>query len=162
MARFMIRGKVALVHFSDAQYGAIGTSTAITAAELATGTNVLRQVANGGECARDLEGFNLEPSTIDVPDLCSSVTGTIPGEITTGSASITYYDDDVSTPIKTFMARGLTGYLLTAPRGTASGAPYKLWPMTVIDNTDALDGGNVAHTYMVTLAIGEPEVGVFA
>ena len=153
MARHTIRGNIRLYWFSTEP----ADPAAITAAELAAATDILG--VTGGEAAYEMEGFGVTPSTIPAPDLVTNITGTIPGDVALGDASIGYYEDTSTNPIQDLLTDGLTGFLLACPRGAATGDPTEFSAATVSSNNRDFSSGNTAATYAVSFSRGVPVKG---
>ena len=156
MARFTNRGNLEVRWMPNTATFATADMSSITAAELAAAINIQHGPGSEGECIADLGGWDLEPSEIEVPDICSLVTGTIPGEIKTGNAFFQYYDDDVSTPSKDLLVAGLQGFVLIMPQGTATGKRGEIWPVKVQSNRADLNVGNEAALFTVRFTTSEP------
>ena len=142
--RFFRRGKSRLVFV--ATLAAPATPTAL---EVSGGTNLTTAVAA-------IDGLRFSNSPIPTPDLASTFTSTIPGEDTTETPSITFYDDDVnnaSNAIRVALAKGATGYLIYQPYGNTTGRRQEVWPVTVAGQNDEVSVGNEPARYVVQLAV---------
>jgi hypothetical protein len=93
--------------------------TTITQAEVAGSEDILG--TDGGEALISIAGFESSPSQINVPNLVSNTTGQVTGETTLGSATLTYYLDGSSNPIRASFTDGEEGWIVLAPNGTANG-----------------------------------------
>lgn len=141
MARFFRRG-VSKVYFLPA----VANKAAPTAPEIAAGTDLTGSVA-------DIGGFTYTNSPIDTPDMASTYTTTIPGEDTTDTPSLTFYDDNASTAIRTALAKGVTGYLLRVPYGTGTGKRGEVWPVTSTGVNDEWSAGNDPARFQAQFAV---------
>jgi hypothetical protein len=54
----------------------------------------------------DIEGFAVENTPIDTPDLATEFTGNIPGEDKADNSSLTFYEDKVDNALETLLAKG--------------------------------------------------------
>lgn len=157
MARYTLRGNIEIRWLPAAHAFADSTLATLTALEVdTTAVNIQHGPGSDGECISDLGGWELDQSQIPVPDLCSNVTGTIPGEITTGQSYLEYYDDDTSTPTKDLLVEGIAGYVLIMPQGTAVGKKGDVWPVTVQSNRPTLVVGNEAAKFRVNFTTSGP------
>lgn len=116
MARFFRRGRSA-VKFAPSVAG-----NSPTRAEITAGLDVTGQVA-------DLAGFNLSNSPIETPDLATTFNSQIKGPDATDTSTLTFYDDDVSSTIRTTMAKDVTGVILLFPYGDISTKRVEKWPV---------------------------------
>ena len=156
MARFTNRGNIEIRYFAfDATFADASMET-ITEAEIADAANIQHGPGSEGECVADLGGWELSQSEIPVPDICSNVTGNIPGEITTGSAYLEYYDDDVSTPSRDLLQTGLRGWVTIVPQGIEVGNKGDWWPVRVQANRNLLNIGNEAARFRIDFTTSQP------
>lgn len=116
MARFFRRG-VSKVRFLPAVAGASPTRAEITA-----GTDLSAAIAAIG-------GFSLENAPITTPDLATQFDSQIDGPDTSGASTLTFYDDDTSTTVRTALAKGTAGYLLFMPYGDVTSKRCEVWPV---------------------------------
>lgn len=131
MARFFRRG-VSRVYFN---------STAVVG-----GTELTNSVA-------EMTGFQLSNSPISTPDLQSTFTKTIIGEDTTDTPTITFYDDDTATTIRTALAKGTAGFVVLAPYGITSGKRLETWPVRSTGVNDEWTVGNDPARFNVQFAV---------
>ena len=144
VAKFMRRGKAA-VYFLPTVAGAIPT-----AAEVTAGTNMSARIA-------DINGWVLESTRIDTPDLASRYVSSIPGEQTTADSSLTIYADDAATdPIKTAQATDAAGFIYIFHSGTGTGKKADLFPVRVSSVGNEYSMGNDAARYVISYAITAP------
>lgn len=141
MARFFRRG-VSKVYFLPS----MANKAAPSAGEISAGTDLTGAIA-------DIGGFTYTNSPIDTPDLGSTYTTTIPGEDTTDTPSLTFYDDNASTAIRTALAKGVTGYILRAPYGSGTGKRAETWPVTSTGVNDTWSAGNDAAQFVTQFAV---------
>jgi hypothetical protein len=144
MAKFMRRGK-AKVYFLPTVAGTIPTAPEVTA-----GTDLSARVA-------DMNGWVLESTQIDVPDLASRYVSKIPGEQNVGDSSLTIYADDANTDaIKTALATDTNGYIYIAHSGAGTGKKADLFPVRVSSVGNEYSMGNDAARYIVNFSITAP------
>lgn len=141
MARFFRRGK-STVKFVPA----IANKSAPTTPELAAGTDLTASLA-------DIGGFGYNNAPIATPDFASSFTTSIPGEDTTDDSTLTFYDDDTATTIRTALAKGTTGFVVRMPYGQVTAKRAEVWPVTSTGVNDQWSAGNDAAQFQVGFAI---------
>jgi hypothetical protein len=142
--RFFRRGKSRLLFAAT-----LASPAAPTSGEVTSATNLTTAIA-------EIAGLRFSNSPIATPDLASTFTSTIPGEDTSETPSITFYDDDVnnaSNAIRVALAKGATGYLIYQPYGNTVGRRQEVWPVTVAGQNDEVSAGNEAARYVVQLAV---------
>jgi hypothetical protein len=142
MSRYFRRGTTKIYFAST-----ITDIDAPTEAEMAAATDITCDIA-------EVSGFSFSNSPIDVPDMCSTFVKNIPGEDTVEDSSMTFYEDNVSNPTKTLLAKGTEGYIVFFPYGITGGAPSagdeaEVWVVSVASNTRQWSAGNEAAKYMV-------------
>lgn len=115
MARFFRRG-VSAIKFLPAVAG-----TSPTRAEITAGTNLTAQVAGIG-------GFALSNAPIATPDLASGFDSQIDGPDTTDASTLTFYDDDSASTIRSALAKGTAGFVVLFPYGDVPGKRLEVWP----------------------------------
>lgn len=144
MAKFMRRG-TARVFFLPTVAGAVPTSAEVTA-----GTNLSARIA-------DINGWMLESTKIDVPNLADRFVSSIPGEQTTADSSITLYADDANTDaVKTALATDEEGYIYLMHAGQGTGKKADLFPVRVSSVGNEYSLGNDAARFVVNFAITAP------
>ncbi|GAA2513519.1 hypothetical protein ACIP8U_34775 [Streptomyces pseudovenezuelae] len=70
----------------------------------------------------DIEGFAVENTPIDTPDLATEFTGNIPGEDKADNSSLTFYEDKVDNALETLLAKGVEGYVVILRKGDIPGS----------------------------------------
>lgn len=133
----------AVVAYTDVTGVGAGSPTRaeITAGQVITGS--LSEIA----------GFGLNNSPIAVPDLLTTFTGQINGEDTTDTSTLTLYDDDTATAIRTALAKGTNGFMLLFPYGDVPTKRCEVWPVRSTGINDEWTTGNDAARTVVTFAI---------
>jgi len=153
MSRETLKGNISVDYMSSAA----AAPTAITAAEIGAATSLLG--VKGGEALFDHSGFEPSVSTINVPDYISNETGNITGEITYAAGALRFYWDDTTHPIWTLLPASTTGFIVFGQSGSAIGAAYIYYPITVALLDHDMDGSNVASSYTVTVSRSAPSRG---
>ncbi len=82
----------------------------------------------------------------------------IPGEDTTSTSTLTFYDDSADDTLRALLTKGTEGYLLFRPYGAGTGKRAEVWPVIATGVNDQWTTGNEAARFTVTFAItAEPE-----
>lgn len=95
-----------------------------SAAELNAGTDITAHIL-------DLSGWTFSADQIQVPDMSSRVTATIPGPITLDDSSLTLYASKNGVDAGTLMPMDTVGNLVFFPGGTTAGFKMNVWAVTV-------------------------------
>jgi len=142
MAKFFRRG-VSKVRWLPAVAG-----TSPTRAEITAGTELSLQL--GG-----ITGFGIANQRIPTPNLGERFTPSIDGpDETSGDSSITFYDDDTTTTIRTTLAKGTTGYILLLPYGDVPTKRCEVWNVKSTGvNDEPYSTGNEPARFMVSFAV---------
>lgn len=141
MGRYTRKGK-SKVYFVPS----LTSSTSPSLAEITAGSNL-------GAAMSDMSGFTFKNSPINVPDLASTFVPSIPGEDTADNPSITFYDDDTLTTLRTALAKGTTGSIVLMPYGATSTKRAEVWPVQSTGANDEWTTGNEAAKFMVQFAV---------
>jgi hypothetical protein len=141
MARYFRRGR-SKVRFLPT----VASLDAPTTAEITAGTDLTGSIS-------EMAGFEFSNSPITTPDLSTTFTTQIPGEDTTSTSTLTFYDDDTATTIRTALAKGTQGYILLQPYGTTTAKRAEVWPVTTTGVNDHWVTGNEAARFTVAFAI---------
>ena len=141
MARYFRRGK-SLMKFLPA----IANLNAPTNAEITAGTDLTPSIA-------DIGNFSFSNNPINTPDLATVFVTQIPGEDSADSPTLTFYDDDTATTIRTALAKGAAGYLVLMPYGQVSTKRCEVWPVTSTGVADEWSAGNDPARFAVTFAV---------
>lgn len=148
MPRFMRKG------ITKAKYiptiAAYATTGIPTTAEATAGTNLHTDLA-------EINGFAFSNQTIPTPDMASDFVSNIPGENTTDDSNMVFWEDKTSNPIKTALAKGVTGYIGIyyagwAGANAASGDKLDIWPIIVAANNRTYTAANEGAQYRVDFA----------
>lgn len=146
MARYTRKGKSKLAFVPT-----IAVLTAPTLAEITAGTPLTPQMA-------EMSGFQFKNSIIKTPDLNTTFVSQIPGEDEADDSSITFYDDDTATTIRTALAKGAAGFLVLMPYGQTAAKRCEVWPATSTGFNDEWTVANEAARAMSQFSITAPPV----
>lgn len=146
MSRFFRRG-LSLVDFVPT----VANKAAPTALEIAAGEALTPQIA-------EINGFEFSNSPITTPDLATTFTTQIPGEDTTSTSTLVFYDQDDDDTIRAALAKGTEGYIVFRPYGAGTGKRAEVWPVISTGVNDQWTTGNEAAKFAAAFAItAEPE-----
>lgn len=132
MAKFFRRG-ISKIKFLPT----VASLAAPTRIEITAGTDLSLMTA-------DISGFMLTNSPIAVPNLAERFTGQVGGEDTVADSTLTLYDDDAVSTMRTALAKGTAGYILLMPYGDVPTKRAETWPVTVLGYNDEWSLGNDA------------------
>lgn len=153
MARFMRKGTTKVYFLTTLPAPAAPTTAQITA-----GTALTDQIS-------EINGFTYANSPIDTPDMGNAFVTKISGEDTVENSSIVFYEDKLTNPISTALAKGVNGFILIFPTGIAGANPAagdksESWPVQIASNARQYQAGNEAARYTVSFAnTGAPVAG---
>jgi hypothetical protein len=117
-----------------------------TRAEITAGTPLSASVA-------EVSGFQLSNSPIATPNLADTFTPQIDGEDTVADSSLTFYDDDTATTIRTSQAKGTAGFMLLMPYGDTPTKRCEVWPVKSTGVNDEWSVGNDPARFAVGYAV---------
>ena len=141
MPRFFRRGKSKIIFAPS-----VANPLAPTTAEITAGTDLSPQVAEVG-------GFQLTNSPISTPNLADQFTPQIDGEDTVSDSSLTLYDLDDSSVIRSAIAKGTAGFIILAPYGATATKRAEVWPVKSTGVNDETTTDNVAARYVAGFAV---------
>ncbi|MFC9497643.1 hypothetical protein [Streptomyces sp. NPDC056982] len=124
-------------------------STALlpTTAEITAGTDLTDGI-------NAIDGFTLENSPIETPDMASTFVSKIGGDDSAADSSLTFYEDSVLDDTETDLAKGTTGYIVIFSKGKAPSAKgMDVFPVTVVSNSKAYTTDNEAAKITVQFTI---------
>lgn len=142
MPRFVRRVKGVKVLFCPA----IANKAAPTRAELTGGTDLTPDLY-------DLGGFILTPGDADASDFSSAVEKTVPGLESLEASTLTFHDDDVSSTIRTALAKGTNGYVVRFPYGDVATRRCEVWPVRSKGPNDEWNRGSETAKFPVGFSI---------
>lgn len=141
MARYFRRG------YSKIRWlPAVANGTSPSRAEITAGTDLSPSIAEVG-------GFRFTNSPIATPDFASRFTTTIPGEDTVETPTLTFYDDDTVTTLRTLLAYGAAGYIYLMPYGDTPTKRAELWRVRSTGPSDEWTAGNDAARWSTQFAV---------
>lgn len=146
MGRFTRKGKSKIAFVPT-----IAVLAAPTMAEINAGTTLDTQMA-------EMSGFQFQNSIIKTPDLSTTFVTQIPGEDEADDSSITFYDDDNATTIRTALVKGAAGFLVLMPYGKTATKRAEVWAVTSTGFNDEWTVANEAARAMSQLTITAPPV----
>jgi len=141
MSEFFRRG-LSEIHFVPA----VSNLTAPSRAEVTAGTDLSPAIAEIG-------GFNFKNSPIMTPKLSTTFTTQIPGEDTSDTSTVTFYDDDADDAMRAALVKGTEGFLVFFPYGDVAGTRAEVWPAISTGVSDQWTMTNEAAKFQVSFAI---------
>ncbi|MFE1949926.1 hypothetical protein ACFW9D_05590 [Streptomyces sp. NPDC059524] len=118
-----------------------------TTAEITAGTDYTQQI-------NAIEGWSLENSPIETPDMASTFVSKIGGDDSAADSSLTFYEDSALDDIETDLAKGTSGYIVIFSKGKAPSAKgMDVFPVTVVSNSKAYTADNEAAKITVQFTI---------
>lgn len=125
----------------------IPTNTEITA-----GTDYTGQI-------NAIEGFSLENTPIETPDMASTFVSKIGGDDSAADSSLTFYEDSTADDIETELAKGTSGFIVIFSKGKTEGNKgMDVYPVTVVSNSKAYTTDNEAAKITVQFTITDRPV----
>jgi hypothetical protein len=140
MARFFRRG------VSKTKWAPAVAGTSPTRPEITAGVDLSVQVAN-------ISGFQYSNSPITTPDLSDNFDSQIEGPDTAGDSSLDFYDDSLSSTIRTALAKGTAGFMLLFPYGDVAANRLEKWPAKSLGVNDMWSMDATAAQFQVQFAI---------
>jgi hypothetical protein len=127
---------------------AIASGTLVpTEAEITAGTDYSGQITS-------VDGFSIENSPIDTPDMASTFVSKIGGDDSAADSSWTMYEDSTADDIETDLAKGTTGFVVIFSKGLTTGAKgMDVFPVTVVSSSKAYTADNEAAQVTVQFTI---------
>lgn len=118
-----------------------------TTAEITAGTDLTDGV-------NAIDGFTLENSPIETPDMASTFVSKIGGDDSAADSSLTFYEDSVLDDIETDLAKGTSGFIVIFSKGKSPSAKgMDVFPVTVVSNSKAYTTDNEAAKITVQFTI---------
>lgn len=123
-------------------------------------TGATRSEIDGGVALQDeiaaLAGWETSTSFINTPDAGHRVVGRIPGRVTLGDASITFYADPKGDDIRKVLAKGDKGFMWFADGGDVPDSPSDLFQVEVANISKLRSVDEQAFQLTITFAIKRP------
>lgn len=95
-----------------------------TRTELDAGKDITKPVA-------DTDGWLVEGTDIETPDLASEFTSKIPGPTSVDDSSVTFYADLMGEDVRTLLTRGTAGFIVWLDAGDVVDGPMDVFPVRV-------------------------------
>lgn len=146
MARYTRKGKSKISFVPT-----IAVLAAPTIAEINAGTTLDTQM-------NEMSGFQFKNSVIKTPDLSTTFVSQIPGEDEADDSSITFYDDDTTTTLRTALAKGQAGFIVLMPYGKTATKRAEVWPATSTGFNDEWTVANEPAKAVAQFSITAPPV----
>jgi hypothetical protein len=126
----------------------IANYLAPTRAELNAGTDLSAEIPSGG-----MTGWSLAGSTVDVGDMGSRFTSTVPGRLTSPQNNIDFYLDTGGNDARSLLTRDTNGYIVILWEGDVTGRRMDVFPARVItqaNDTNTEDPGKTTVEFAIT------------
>lgn len=138
-----------------------GTTRILFLKAIAAPTNIPIRAELSGAGATDLskivsdvEGWALENSPIETPDLGNAFVSTIPGEDKPATSSLTFYEDLESEVVETLLAKGITGFVVIQRKGDVpTSRSMDIFPVRVASRAASYSTGTEPAKFRVVFAI---------
>ncbi|TQE30875.1 hypothetical protein Sipo8835_23060 [Streptomyces ipomoeae] len=102
----------------------------------------------------DIEGWALENTAIDTPDMASEFTSNIPGEDKADNSSLTFYEDKVDDTLESLLSKGVEGYIVILRKGDIAGSKsMDVFPVRVGSRAAAFTASAEPAKFKVSFAI---------
>ncbi|GAA1353535.1 phage tail tube protein [Streptomyces beijiangensis] len=105
----------------------------------------------------DVEGFALENTAIDTPDMASSFTSNIPGENKADNSSFTFYEDKGSDTLEALLSQGVEGFVVILRKGdiqlTPASRSMEVFPVRVGSRSATYTAANEPAKFKVSFNI---------
>ncbi|MEW2117689.1 hypothetical protein AB0945_21360 [Streptomyces sp. NPDC005474] len=102
----------------------------------------------------DIEGWALENTAIDTPDMASEFTSNIPGEDKADNSSLTFYEDKVDDTLESLLSKGVEGYVVIFRKGDIPGSKsMDIFPVRVGSRAAAFTASAEPAKFKVSFAI---------
>lgn len=118
-----------------------------TTAEITAGTDWTQYI-------HSIDGWNLENSPIETPDMASTFVSKIEGDDNAADSSLGFYEDSVTDTVETDLAKGTTGYVVIFSKGKTAGSKgMDVFPIKVASNSKTYSTDNEAAKINVQFVI---------
>ncbi|MGW0822515.1 phage tail tube protein [Streptomyces sp. NPDC002845] len=109
----------------------------------------------------DIEGWALENTAIDTPDMASEFTSNIPGEDKADNSSLTFYEDKIDGTLESLLSKGVEGYIVILRKGDIAGSegdsvgskPMDIFPVRVGSRAAAFTASAEPAKFKVSFAV---------
>lgn len=132
----------------------VANLAAPTSGELAAGTVLCTPGTYITAGLKEMSGFETTQEFKVMQDVATRVDSKLAGRQSLPDASMTFFDDDASSTIRTALAEGSVGFLVIMPYGQVTGKRCQVWPCTIgaLNDSQIIAGGDPA-TFMVAVAV---------
>ncbi|WJV48902.1 hypothetical protein [Streptomyces flavofungini] len=104
----------------------------------------------------DVEGWSLENTPIDTPDMGSTFATSIPGEDKADNSSLTFYEDKVTDTVETLLSKGVVGFIVILRKGDVPASKsLDVFPVRVGSRSASYSTGSEPAKFKVTFGITE-------
>lgn len=118
-----------------------------TRAEISAGNDLTKGI-------NSLDGWSLENTPINTPDMESTFVGKIEGDDEAADSSLTFYEDNTLDDIETDLAKGTTGFICIFSKGDVpAGKGLDVFPVRVASNSKTYSTDNEAAMIRVQFVI---------
>lgn len=132
----------------------IANISAPSRSELNAGSDLSKDVA-------DISGWMVSGQKIDTPDLNSRFVSNIPGLTSADESSITFYQGENGTDVRTLMPRDTDGYIVWLDGGDVAGRKMDVFPVRVLSVGKTRSMGSEAARLVIQYAVtSEPAENV--
>ncbi|MER5642050.1 hypothetical protein ABT095_34575 [Kitasatospora sp. NPDC002227] len=148
--RFMRRGITKVLFLKT-----IAAATNVpTRAELSPGSDLTKSAVDLSRQVSDVEGWSLENSPIETPDLGSRFSTSIPGEDKAASSSLTFYEDLAAETVETLLSKDVVGYVVILRKGDIpQSKSMDIFPVRVGSRAPSYSTGTEPAKFKVSFAI---------
>ena len=148
MSRFVPRKQGVKFYFAPA----VAVLAAPTRTEITAAVDLTPQLA-------DTSGFSAAPQSAEVPDYDSDFTKKVPGIKAAEDPTMTFWEDDDSSTIRTAVADGAAGFIIRCPYGDVAAKRCEVWPVrSTGPNTNLPNDNNAAQFVVVFATEDAPEL----
>ncbi|MFJ6136483.1 hypothetical protein [Kitasatospora sp. NPDC092286] len=120
-----------------------------TRQELTAGTDLSKQIA-------DIEGWSLENSPIETPDLGNKFSTSIPGEDKAANSALTFYEDLASDVIEALLSKDAVGYICILRKGDIpQSKSLDVFPVRVGSRAPSYSTGTEPAKFKVSFSISD-------
>ena len=124
----------------------ISNYNAPTRGELNAGTDLSAEIET-------MNGWSLQGSTVDVPDMGSRFTSQVPGRLTSAQNDMTIYMSQTSNDVRSLLPRDTNGYVVCLWEGDVTGQRMDVFPVRVVtqaNDTVVDDPGKTTISFAIT------------
>ena len=116
--------------------------------EINAGVDISARVA-------EISDFTVEGNLKETPDFGSAFVSKVAAEDTIGEPSMTLWDDNVDTVLRTTLAKGASGFIVLEPYGDVASKRCEVWPIVSTGFNDQWARDDIAQA-MVKFSVPSP------